>query len=425
MDENLSRIENTKPNKKFMPLLLAVVFLCLGLAAGIIGTSVYYYSSIKTEMDNASIQQSSLEEKLESLSSDVVTLDSQVDELSYSASTDTTEVKIIETSSYSNNVQDVAEAVMPSVVGVRTISIQEATSYFMGRQETVTQEVEGVGTGVIVSEDGLILTNQHVVSDNPKSITVTLIDGSEYEASVIYSDESMDLAVIKIEATGLTAASLGDSDSVSVGEVAIAIGNPLGLDYQRSVTAGIISALNRSIQLEQYSFATNLLQTDAAINSGNSGGPLLNSQGEVIGINTYKLTDGEGMGFAIPINAAIPIISQVLESGEFVQSKLGLSFIDTNIYNVLTDTQITQLGISDITLEEGLLVLDIDEISDAYTQGIQMYDVLSAIDGTPVNTMLELRMIIYSHLPGDTVELTVLRGGETFIIPVTLSEFDN
>ena len=129
----------------------------------------------------------------------------------------------------------------------------------------------------------------------------------EYEATVIYSDDSMDLAVIKISAAGLTAAVLGDSDQVNVGEVAVAIGNPLGLDYQRSVTAGIVSALDRSIQLEQYSFATNLIQTDAAINSGNSGGPLLNSQGEVIGINTYKLTSGEGMGFAIPINAAIPI----------------------------------------------------------------------------------------------------------------------
>ena len=128
--------------------------------------------AIRSYYANASVQQSTLEEKLNSLSSEVVTLDSEVEELSYT--TDTTEVKIIETSSYSTNVQDIAETVMPSVVGVRTISIQEATSYFMGRQETVTQEVEGVGTGVIVSEDGLILTNQHVVSDNPKSITVVI-----------------------------------------------------------------------------------------------------------------------------------------------------------------------------------------------------------------------------------------------------------
>ncbi len=424
MDENLSQINNTNPKPKYKIVILAAALLILGLVAGIIGTSFYYYTSLKSELKSASIQQSSLAEQLESLSSEVVSLDSQVDELSYTAET-TEKVAIIETSSYSINVQDVSEAVMPSVVGVRTISIQEATSFFMGRQETVTQEVEGVGTGVIVSEDGLILTNQHVVSDNPKSITVTLMDGSEYDASVIYSDESMDLAVIKIEATGLTAAALGDSDSVNVGEVAIAIGNPLGLDYQRSVTAGIVSALDRSIQPKQYSFATNLIQTDATINSGNSGGPLLNSQGEVIGINTYKLTDGEGMGFAIPINAAIPIINQVLETGEFVQAKIGVSFIDTNIYDVLSDSQLTQLGLNDVTFEDGLLVLEIDETSDAYTSGVQMLDVLTEIDGVPVDTLLELRTIVYSHLPGDTLELTLLREGEELTLSVTLSEYSS
>jgi len=423
MNEHLSQTNEKRNKPKYIIIIVAAAFLCIGLFSGIIGTSIYYYSSIQSELTNASVQQSTLEEKLNSLSSEVVTLDSEVEELSYT--TDTTEVKIIETSSYSTNVQDIAETVMPSVVGVRTISIQEATSYFMGRQETVTQEVEGVGTGVIVSEDGLILTNQHVVSDNPKSITVTLIDGSEYEATVIYSDDSMDLAVIKISAAGLTAAVLGDSDQVNVGEVAVAIGNPLGLDYQRSVTAGIVSALDRSIQLEQYSFATNLIQTDAAINSGNSGGPLLNSQGEVIGINTYKLTSGEGMGFAIPINAAIPIITQVIETGEFIQAKMGVSFIDSNIYGVLTDAQITQFGLNGVEFEKGLLVLYIDEESNAYSSGIQMLDILTEIDGAPVNSLLELRTIVYSHLPGDTIELTILRGGEEIPISITLTEYSS
>jgi serine protease Do len=175
-----------------------------------------------------------------------------------------------------SGVQAVAENVMPSVVGVRTIENVQGLWQ--------NQQVEGVGTGIIVSSDGLILTNQHVVSDNPKSITVTLMDGSEYAAEVLFADATMDLAVIKIEADGLKAAKIGDSDKVAVGEVAVAIGNPLGLNYQRSVTAGIVSALGRSILIEQMQIAENLIQTDAAINSGNSGGPLLNSKGEVIGI---------------------------------------------------------------------------------------------------------------------------------------------
>jgi serine protease Do len=323
------------------------------------------------------------------------------------------EVNLV-TTDYSTTVKKVAETVSDSVVGVSTS--------------------EGSGTGVIVSSDGLILTNEHVIAvsdttemfrpgfDNSTqqtddTVTVKLADGTEYEAKVLYSDEDMDLAVIKIDAEGLTAATLGDSDSVSVGEIAIAIGNPLGLD--QTVTSGIISALDVSEVIESTQTATgisahiteNLIQTDAAINSGNSGGALLNAAGEVIGINSYKLSSGEGIGFAIPINAAKPIIKQIIETGEFKQAVMGVTLIDSEMLKYYD---------YDITLDSGLYVYQVDASSDAYAQGLKSGDIITAIGGVEVNTVLEAKEQIYQHLPGDSVTLTVERSGGTVEINVVL-----
>ncbi len=303
-----------------------------------------------------------------------------------------------------SGVQAVAEAVMPSVVGVRTV--ESVRGFWQDR------EVEGVGTGTIVSSDGLILTNQHVVSSNPKSITVTLLDGSEYSARVLFSDETMDLAVIKIDATGLKAARLGNSDAVAVGETAIAIGNPLGLNYQRSVTAGIVSALGRSILISRTQIAQNLIQTDAAINSGNSGGPLLNSAGEVIGINSYKLKSGEGMGFAIPVNVVTPVIEQILNTGSFSEAKLGVSVIDKELLNYYEN--------SGITLDSGLYVYDVDALSDAYAKGLRAGDVITSVGEAEVNTLFDLKKQLYSLKPGDIVSLKILRNGSEMEFSVML-----
>lgn len=321
------------------------------------------------------------------------------------------------TTDYSTTVRSVAEAVSDSVVGVSTS--------------------EGSGTGVIVSSDGLILTNEHVisVSDSTKmfmpgfgnngqqqardnKITVKLVGGKEYEAKVLYSDEDMDLAVIKIDAEGLTAAALGDSDNVSVGEIAIAIGNPLGLD--QTVTSGIISALDvgEAIGSKQTAagismqIAENLIQTDAAINAGNSGGALLNAAGEIIGINSYKLSSGEGIGFAIPINAAKPIVNQIIATGGFKQAMLGVTLIDREILKYYDNI--------DITLDSGLYISDVDVSSDAYAQGLKAGDVITAIDGTEVNTRLEAKQQLYRHVPGDSVTLTVERDGDTLEMAVVL-----
>jgi serine protease Do len=315
------------------------------------------------------------------------------------------------TTDYSQTIQQVVEAASASVVGVATRS--------------------GTGTGVIVSEDGLILTNQHVISQEDaslmfqpgferfgqqqtdKTITVTLLNGSAYEATVLFEDETMDLAVIRIDATGLTAVTLGDSDSVKVGEITIAIGNPLGLE--QTVTSGIVSALDVSVAITNTQIAENLIQTDAAINSGNSGGALLNADGHVIGINSYKLSNGEGIGFAIPINAAKPILNQIIETGEFKQAQIGVSMIDRELLSYYSYN-------TDIELDKGLYVYEVSASSDASAKGLRQGDVITAVDGVEVDTILEFKTQIYRHLPGDSVTLTVLRDGSEMQMTVMLIE---
>ena len=316
---------------------------------------------------------------------------------------------IIETQSTAPSaVEAVAELVTPSVVGVTTVELTQ-THFFENVENT------GIGSGVIVTSDGYILTNQHVITDNPKSIQVSLKDGREFDAQKIWADADLDLAVIKIDAENLPAAQLGDSEEVSVGEMAIAIGNPLGLTFERTVTSGIVSALNRSIMIDQFSIAEDLIQTDASINRGNSGGPLLNQQGQVIGINTYKLDTGEGMGFAIPINLAKPIIDQIVTTGEFKPTVMGISILDREIARYFSGEE--------IQLEEGILIMEVQPDSGAEKAGLQKDDVIVEVEGIKVNTMVKLREILYGKLPGETVEVTYKRNGSEHQTQVELSEW--
>jgi S1-C subfamily serine protease len=287
----------------------------------------------------------------------------------------------------------VAEKVMPAVVGIQSVNV--TLDYFMNPTEQ-----GGVGTGVIVSEDGLILTNHHVITDNPKELTVKLKDGRELKAEKVWSNSVLDLGVIKIEANDLPVAELGDSEDINVGQIAIAIGNPLGLRFERTVTSGIISALNRSIMISESNIAEDLIQTDASINPGNSGGPLLNSQGQVIGINTFKVQSGEGLGFAIPINVAKPII-------------LGIQGLDREIASYFE---------GDINLDKGILIMDVDRAGGAYKVGLRPEDIITHVDGKEVNTMLQLRTALYSHRPGDLIDITYLRNGKSKEVKVPLQE---
>ncbi len=311
-------------------------------------------------------------------------------------------------------VEEVARACMPGVVGISVLR-PSGSMIFNSNGE----EQWGVGSGVIVSSDGYILTNHHVAGGKSKRIIVSLADGRNVDGVTLWSDPVLDIAVVKINLDGLTALPLGDSSKLNVGEPAIAIGNPLGLQFQRTVTSGIISALNRTIQIETedgINYMEDLIQTDASINPGNSGGPLLNSRGEVIGINTIKVTAAEAMGFAIPINVTVPIIQRFIEEGEFREPYLGIFAYDREVAPFI-DGKLSEL-------KEGIYVAHIDENGPAYKSGIRLGCVMTHVDGKPVNTMMQLREILYTKKPGDKIRVTHVSKGKTEELEITLGEKD-
>jgi serine protease Do len=324
----------------------------------------------------------------------------------------------------------VSEKVSPSVVFISNIvdSRNLYNSYFgfggygnssngYGDSEDSDEEdvVYSTGSGVIYSEDGYIITNNHVVEGADK-VRVQLYDGTEYDATVIGTDEQSDLAVIKIEATGLTAAEFGDSDDLVVGEMAVAIGNPGGADFVNSVTQGIISGLNRNVEVSEGQFMT-LVQTDAAINPGNSGGALCNGEGQVIGINTIKISsnDFEGMGFAIPSNTVIDICTQLMENG-----KVSRPALQVGIYTDITAQMASYYGLD---VDYGILVKPA-EGGAAAKAGLENYDIIIAIDGNKVETTSELQKYLYEKNIGDTVTVTVNRDGQNLDFDVVLGELE-
>ena len=332
-----------------------------------------------------------------------------------SSNTATLNTEQISLLDYSDTAVGVAQKVLPSIVGINvTYSVN---SIFYSGQGTATAS----GSGVIISEDGYILTNNHVVNSSSSSsyyelgkaskITVKLYnDDTEYEAEIIGTDEQTDLAVIKIDKDDLTAAELGDSDSVQVGEFCMAIGNPLGLGT--TVTDGIVSAVNREVTDEDGNTYT-AIQTNAAINSGNSGGALVNSQGQVIGINTLKISgEGvEGVGFAIPINSTKDIYEQLIEYNKVKRPYLGIGGIEVDEETA---------GANNITV--GIYVKTLETFSAAEKAGIKVGDVIIAADGQDVETMDELNEIKNAKEIGDKMTLTIWRDGETQDIEVTLQE---
>ncbi|WP_409227277.1 serine protease HtrA [Gudongella sp. SC589] len=294
-------------------------------------------------------------------------------------------------------VSAVARKSMSSVVGITTVETQE----FWFSQ----QDVSGVGSGVIVHEDGYILTNSHVVADGEaKEITVKFEDGEQSEGEVLWNDPFLDLAVVKVERSNLPVAVLGDSDSLVVGELAVAIGNPLGLEFERTVTSGVISGLNRAVRVDASNIIEDLIQTDASINPGNSGGPLLNGNGEVIGINTAKMKTAEGLGFAIPINLTKPIIDEIVRTGTHQTVLLGITGVPLEEYEA-------RLGI-DLEPESGVVVLEVQPGSTAQDAGILPGDVIIGIDDREISNMGQLRRALYKYGSGDSAQLDIVRNGE-------------
>ena len=278
----------------------------------------------------------------------------------------------------------VSDKAMPSVVGITTTTISTNNIF------AIPTQAEGVGTGVIVDSKGYILTNSHVVSDG-KAIDVKVLfnDGSTTAGKVLWNDEKLDLAIVKVDKTGLTVAELGDSSKVRVGDIAIAIGNPLGLEFQKSVTQGIISGLDRTIQSEDGDTMTGLLQTDASINPGNSGGPLLNEKGQVIGINSAKISSAEGIGFSIPINTAKPIIEQVIKSGNFEKVTLGIKGVDVKTFESATGTN--------LAADEGVYIIEVSQNTAAQKAGIKTGDVIVKIGDDKTPTMADLNKVLYKY----------------------------
>lgn len=316
----------------------------------------------------------------------------------------------------------VAAKALPSVVGITSVKTEVVNNdFFFGNQE---QQSEGVGTGIIVDASGYILTNSHVVMDGDvDTITVLLSDGREVEGSVLWNDASLDLAIVKIKADNLQAAELGDSDDINIGSYTAAIGNPLGLQFASSVTQGVVSGLDRTITASSDSGQTStkmegLLQVDAAINSGNSGGPLLNSEGQVIGINTAKAESGEGMGFAIPINTAKPIIEKIKETGEFNRVYIGVSVVDL-------EDMIEQYSYMDFGAEQGAYIDSVTSGSPSEAAGLQSKDIIVELDGREITSGSDLINMLLNYSAGDKVEVKYLRDGKEATTTVTLTESIN
>lgn len=299
-----------------------------------------------------------------------------------------------------NTIIEASSKVAPAVVNITTVRV--GADFFFN---PVPQR--GLGSGVIFDQkNGYILTNEHVIHQ-VKEIKVLLPDGRESEGKLIGSDPTMDLAVVKIKGENLPVAKLGDSDEVKVGEFCIAIGNPFGL--QNTVTFGIVSALNRPIRPD----LEDLIQTDAAINPGNSGGPLINFKGEVIGINTAIIPYAQGIGFAIPINAAKEIIDELIKYGKVIRPWLGISYLP------ITPQVVSRFN---LPVKSGLYVASVISGSPADKVGLKAKDIIRKFDGQEIKTSRDLKAFISKKKVGDEVSLTILRNKETKIIRVTLGE---
>ena len=331
---------------------------------------------------------------------------------------------LISLSNYSNTAVYAANRILPSIVGIE-VSFTATSNSFFGLGQPVTSTATATGSGIIISEDGYIVTNNHVVSGSSSSYSYyelseatsvkvklnsnTYGDDAIFDAKIVGKDSQTDLAVLKIEKTDLTAAEFADSSQAVVGEFAMAVGSPLGLDT--TVTTGIISAVNREVVSDGTKYIC--IQTDAAINSGNSGGALVNSEGKVIGINTLKLSGNgvEGIGFAIPINSTLDIIDELIEHNKVIRPYIGITGQDLDEETAKKNNLVV-----------GIYVKDVESFSPAEKAGFKIGDVIIKADGKDIKTMDELNEIKNSHKVDDTMSITVNRDGEEKELSVKLAE---
>ena len=300
------------------------------------------------------------------------------------------------------------ETVTKSVVGISKLSSTGGSIL-----NNIKSDELGLGTGIIVSQDGYILSNSHVTGEKYSNCYVT-VDENTFEGSVKWSDTNLDLSIVKIGANNLPYVSLGDSSNIKVGENVYAVGNPIGYEFRKTVTSGIISALNRTIKIDENdstSYISDLIQTDATINPGNSGGPLVNATGEVIGVNTVKITSAEGIGFAVPINVVKPVINSFRQNGNFEEATLGIYAYDGDVANYLNLKS---------KLNRGVYVSKVISNGPAAGSDLKEGDLICSVDGKNLNAINDLREFVYGKAPGDEVELDVIRGESRKNIKIAL-----
>lgn len=316
---------------------------------------------------------------------------------------------IQEEKDFNKSISNLIEENMECVVGVSKIKDSQAAIFLKDGLNKLE-----IGSGIIVTENGYILTNEHVSGEKFGKCYVTFENGSNFPADVIWSDTNLDLSIIKINVKGLKKASLGDSNNIKIAEKVYAIGNPVGFEFEKTVTSGIISGVNRTIKFEENDktiYMSSLIQTDTSINPGNSGGPLINLNGEVIGINSVKITSADGIGFAIPINTVKPIIEKLKNDGKFEEAEIGIFAYDKDVIPYLNNG---------IKFENGIYVESILYNSQAQKAGLKEGDIITKVDEKIINKMNELREYIYTKKPGDQVKLSVLRNKKRIDLIINL-----
>lgn len=417
---------NKKPKKKHTGLKVAAFVLAMVLVSG---GSIGVYEGIRSSnADNSSSIVAS---------SDSSAAESSTGDSSSSKKSDSSQSWIqLASTNGSMSVADIVKKVTPSVVGVQsTFSSSNGSNnnpmngyggfFGYGSQgNNGSQGMTGVGTGIIMSKDGYIVTNAHVIYDDEygcgeaSSVQIQMSDEeTTYDARIVAYDKEADIAVLKIDADNLTPAEFGDSSSCEVGEMVVAIGNPLGLQFQNTVTCGIISALDRKVTINDNTMT--LIQTDTAINNGNSGGPLINSSGQVIGINSAKMSSTysgeatvEGIGFAIPMSEAKSIVDDLINYGYVTgRPQLGISCQD-----------VTEAVSQAYNIPVGAYIFSVTAGGAADQAGLQPGDVITGIQDQTISTTEELNAVKNQYKAGDTITLTYVRAGETKKVDVTLAE---
>jgi len=308
------------------------------------------------------------------------------------------------------DITDIIEEVSDSVVGISKMKNLGSAIFTQNSEEEL-----GLGSGVIVSANGYILTNWHVSGDELSSCYVSLSSGEVYTGKVVWADKDLDLSIVKINVKNLKYIGLADSDATKVGQTVYAIGNPIGLEFQRTVTRGIISGKDRTIKLEEddnISYMEDLIQTDATINPGNSGGPLIDENGNMIGINTVKITSAEGIGFAVPVNIVKTIIASFTTKGSFNEAYLGLFGYDKDVIPYLD---------SNAQLNSGVYVAEVSSDGPLMASGVKAGDIITKIDDVEINKISDLREYIYTKNPNDMVNLSVYRNNRNINVGVKLT----